>query len=219
MLGKRDRLRAVFSLWYRVQMNKQKLILVISIVLGCAIAFGAYALLRDGKGISDEPVIPLPERVASSTVTYRTYTSPTAGVSFFVPADWKTVGTTTRIESPDFVEEDMEDATKRVTQGAAISLEKEEFIINDSEEYASLISDFHDDPTCANCLTGHRITIGGVPAHLGFASVGTSTDPNGAIISFVSGGNRYRLLMSFAEYTPLNQEVLAELIYTFKLLP
>jgi len=200
-------------------MKKQKLIAVISIVVVCAVVFGVYAAVRDPQASRNGPTIPVPERVASTSVPFKTHADPVRKVSFAIPADWKVVpGTTLRVQSPDFAEEPIAGTDgKRVTQGAAISLEKEEFLVDNPGEYVAIIEEFHDDPTCGNCLTGHRITLGEVPAHLGFASVGTSTEPNGAIISFVSGGNRYRLLMSFAEYTSLNREILAEVIGTFAL--
>ncbi|MEA2701715.1 MAG: hypothetical protein QOE22_424 [Candidatus Parcubacteria bacterium] len=198
-------------------MNKERVISVVSVLVVCALLFGAYAVLRKPRPTGSESVIPVPERIASTTVPFVTYSNTALGVSFSVPQDWKQVpGNTVRIESPNFAEEAVPGTNeKRVTAGAALSLEKEAFLIDSSEEYAALIEELHNSPECTNCLTGHRITIGSVAAHMGFASTGTPTEPNGAIISFVAGGNRYRLLMSFASYTPANQEILAEIIHTF----
>lgn len=201
-------------------MNKKNITLIVVLVIICAVALGAYALVRDPvTRQARETTIPVPERVSSTTIPFVLHTNPALGVSFSMPQGWETVpGKTVRVESPDFVEETVTGTEeKRVTAGAAISVSKEPFLINSSEEYAALIGELHDDPECGNCLTGHRITIAGVPAHLGFASVGTSTEPKGAIISLVSGGSLYRILMSFASYTPLNEEILAEVIGTFAL--
>ncbi|HEY4489218.1 MAG TPA: hypothetical protein VJA87_01920 [Candidatus Paceibacterota bacterium] len=200
-------------------MNKKKLIPVISIVVVCAVVFGIYAAVRDSQGSRNEPNIPVPERVASTTVPFETYTNPAAKVSFAIPEDWEQIpGSAVRVESPDFAEEAVAGTNqKHVTAGAAISLEKEELLIDNSDEYVAILEEMQESPECGNCLTGHRITIDGVPAYLAFASIGTSTEPRGAIISFVSGGYGYRLLMGFASYTELSKEILAEVIGTFAL--